>query len=326
MDEVKTDAEKPEVELSIDLDGGENHQLIDEGTNLEDIDLKSIEKLMRNVKDMLSIVEQRWATTRDEFKLSMDSINKAMAYNSHHADRKPEDWPEDTPFDAFNGIDKMTEEEAEEIFGKEAPIIGVTHDITKSRIKETLDDFYTWTSCMQEYHNVTNTYNELQETREDAYIKELTEVYEKETDPVKKAEMKKSLDDYHHMKTLGFILEWADDDTIKRVKEMMSDPKKASYLINRGREKLKQLGISQSFLLEMAQYESRFMNHDKSLDNVLLGTFLNKIVYNSISNDKKLRAHAAAFVIGMDRMVRGNIKHELKDSIQNNLITFVAKF
>jgi hypothetical protein len=324
MDEVKND--KPEVEVSIDLDGGENHQMIDEDTELKDIDIKGIEKLMRNVKDMLSIVEQRWAATRDEFKLSMDNINKAMAYNSQHAEHKPEDWPEDTPFDVFNGIDKMTEEEAEEIFGKEAPIIGVTHDITKSRIKETLDDFYTWTSCMQEYHEVTNTYNELQEIKEDAYIQELTNIYENETDPEKKAEMKKSLDEYHRMKTLTFIHDWLDDETIKRVKEMMHDSKKATYLINRGRDKLKQLGISQNFLLEIAQYESRFMNQDKSLDNVILSTFMNKIVYNSLVNDAKLRSQAAAFVIGMDRMVRGNIKQELKDAINNNLITFVTKF
>lgn len=324
MDEMKND--KPEVDVAIDLDGGENHQMIDEDTELKDIDIKGIEKLMRNVKDMLSIVEQRWAATRDEFKLSMDNINKAMAYNSQHAEHKPEDWPEDTPFDAFNGIDKMTEEEAEEIFGKEAPIIGVTHDITKSRIKETLDDFYTWSSCMQEYHEVTNTYNELQELKEDAYIQELTNIYENETDPEKKAEMKKSLDEYHRMKTLGFIHDWLDDETIKRVKEMMHDSKKATYLINRGRDKLKQLGISQSFLLEIAQYESRFMNQDKSLDNVILSTFMNKIVYNSLVNDTKLRSQAAAFVIGMDRMVRGNIKQELKDAINNNLITFVAKF
>lgn len=324
MDEMKND--KPEVEVAIDLDGGENHQMIDEDTELKDIDIKGIEKLMRNVKDMLSIVEQRWAATRDEFKLSMDSINKAMAYNSQHAEHKPEDWPEDTPFDAFNGIDKMTEEEAEEIFGKEAPIIGVTHDITKSRIKETLDDFYTWSSCMQEYHEVTNTYNELQELKEDAYIQELTNIYENETDPEKKAEMKKSLDEYHRMKTLEFIHDWLDDETIQRVKEMMHDSKKATYLINRGRDKLKQLGISQSFLLEIAQYESRFMNQDKSLDNVILSTFMNKIVYNSLVNNAKLRSQAAAFVIGMDRMVRGNIKQELEDAINNNLITFVAKF
>lgn len=324
MDEMKND--KPEVDVAIDLDGGENHQMIDEDTELKDIDIKGIEKLMRNVKDMLSIVEQRWAATRDEFKLSMDSVNKAMAYNSQHAEHKPEDWPEDTPFDAFNGIDKMTEEEAEEIFGKEAPIIGVTHDITKSRIKETLDDFYTWSSCMQEYHEVTNTYNELQELKEDAYIQELTNIYENETDPEKKAEMKKSLDEYHRMKTLTFIHDWLDDETIQRVKEMMHDSKKATYLINRGRDKLKQLGISQSFILEIAQYESRFMNQDKSLDNVILSTFMNKIVYNSLVNDTKLRSQAAAFVIGMDRMVRGNIKQELKDAINNNLITFVAKF
>ena len=79
---------EPKVKMDIDLDGGENYSPIDESTDLKDINIKDIEKLMRNVKDMLSIVEQRWAATRDEFKLSMDSINKAMAYNSQHATRR----------------------------------------------------------------------------------------------------------------------------------------------------------------------------------------------------------------------------------------------
>lgn len=294
--------------------------------NVDKMDLKTVAQLLKQVKDLVGIVEQQWGNTKEEFKLTMDHMKQLAVFNKEHMTEKPDDLGEGEEFDYYNGIDHITEEKVVEIFGEESPIVAPIHDITKDRLKSALEEFFMWNQTLREYRDINKNYNDLLEMKEVEEIKKLEEICEKEEDPEKKEKMKKSLDRYYSMKDLSFIVSLVDDDKIERIKKLMTDEKKMEYLINRGRDKLTQLHVSQNFILEISQFEKRFLEEKyHANNNVLLVFFLNMIVYSSLS-DPHVRGNAVSFIMGIDRFIKNEYDEEKKEKILQSILALEDKF
>ena len=116
------------------------------------------------------------------------------------------------------------------------------------------------------------------------------------------------------------------EEHMDRVQKVMKNGEKMEYLINRGRDKLKQLHISQNFILELSQFEKRFLEEKyHKNNNVLLTFFLNLIVYASLS-DKKTRSHSVSFIMILDRFIKNELDEEKREKVLKNILQFEDKF
>ena len=294
--------------------------------NVEKMDIKTVGHLLKQIKDLVGIVEQQWGNTKEEFKLTMDHMKQLAVFNKEHMTEKPKDLPEGEEFDYYNGLDHISEEKVLEIFGEESPIIAPIHDITKDRLKSALEEFFMWNQTLREYREISKNYNDLLELKESEEIKKLEEVYEKETDEEKRKVMRESLDKYYGLKDLSFLPKMLKEEDVDRIQKLMKNQDKMEYLINRGRDKLKQLHISQNFILELSQFEKRFLEEKyHKNNNVLLVFFLNLIVYSSLS-DNETRSRSVSFIMGMDRFIKNELDEEKREKILKNILLFEDQF
>lgn len=294
--------------------------------NVEKMDIKTVGHLLKQIKDLVGIVEQQWGNTKEEFKLTMDHMKQLAVFNKEHMTEKPKDLPDGEEFDYYNGLDHISEEKVLEIFGEESPIIAPIHNITKDRLKSALEEFFMWNQTLREYREISKNYNDLLELKESEEIKKLEEVYEKEIDEEKRKVMRESLDKYYGLKDLSFLPKMLKEEDVDRIQKLMKNQDKMEYLINRGRDKLKQLHISQNFILELSQFEKRFLEEKyHKNNNVLLVFFLNLIVYSSLS-DNETRSRSVSFIMGMDRFIKNELDEEKREKILKNILLFEDQF
>jgi hypothetical protein len=291
---------------------------------------KNIIALLKQVKDMVGILESMWRASESEFELKDSHMKELMAFNSNHlvpltegaTDEERENW------DPSNGLDALTEEDVVRIFGEEHKIIGVEHDVTLSRIKDCFRDFYGWLKALREYGDIQDSYMTIMEEKEEMALQTLREAMEKEEDPEKKEMMQKSIDLYINRKTLGFLRDSIDEKTMERILNNYKNEHKVSYWIQRTRDKLKQMKISQKFILEISHFETRFLEEKyHKCDNMLLMYFMSMIVYMDINNkDNPDRNKVACMVFALDRVIRNKMSEEQKKIVIDNIIALEDQF
>ena len=286
--------------------------------------------LVRQLKDMVGILESAWHATEAEFKLTDTHMKELMAFNTNHLDKPADDISDEEreKWDPTNGIDKLTEEDVVRIFGEEHPIIGVTHDVTMDRVKDAFNDFYAWLKALREYHRIHDSYMTILEEKEQVALEQLTETMNRETDPVKKEQMQKAIDQYNKNKTLGFMKDALNEKLIDRIVKNFKNDQKISYWIQRTRDKLKQMHISQKFILEISHFETRFLEEKyHKCDNILLMYFMSLIVYAPVHDKKNVeRNKAACMVYVLDRFIRNKLDEENKKVILDNVIALEDQF
>lgn len=286
--------------------------------------------LVRQLKDMVGILESAWHATEAEFKLTDTHMKELMAFNTNHLDKPADDISDEEreKWDPTNGIDKLTEEDVVRIFGEEHPIIGVTHDVTMDRVKDAFNDFYAWLKALREYHRIHDSYMTILEEKEQLALEQLTETMNRETDPVKKEQMQKAIDQYNKNKTLGFMKDALNEKLIDRIVKNFKNDQKISYWIQRTRDKLKQMHISQKFILEISHFETRFLEEKyHKCDNILLMYFMSLIVYAPVHDKKNVeRNKAACMVYVLDRFIRNKLDEENKKVILDNVIALEDQF
>lgn len=286
--------------------------------------------LVRQLKDMVGILESAWHATEAEFKLTDTHMKELMAFNTNHLDKPAEDISDEEreKWDPTNGIDKLTEEDVVRIFGEEHPIIGVTHDVTMDRVKDAFNDFYAWLKALREYGDIQDSYMTILEEKEQLALEQLTETMNRETDPVKKEQMQKAIDQYNKNKTLGFMKDALNEKLIDRIVKNFKNDHKISYWIQRTRDKLKQMHISQKFILEISHFETRFLEEKyHKCDNILLMYFMSLIVYAPVHDKKNVeRNKAACMVYVLDRFIRNKLDEENKKVILDNVIALEDQF
>lgn len=300
--------------------------LFEEGQEgvLTEQNMQRINELLKNSSNYLKMMEDNWRVSEKTYHLKDEHMKRLHAFNMAHRKEKPEDTPEDE-WDYMNGLTELTDEEIIDIFGEDNPIIGPFHDITIDRIKDVADDFFNWINALKEYNGLQSSYMELIEINEEREIEKLKVYMEKEEDPNKKATMKKSIDEYYSNKYMDFLHEELSPTDRTFLINTFGDNQKCAYLINRCRDKMAKLKINSKFILEISQFEKRFLPekyHDCS--NMLLLYFMKYVTYSNV-NDKNdaSRFRVYAMVTCLDNVIRDIFNDEQKQRVLGNIMTFL---
>lgn len=318
--------------------GETNEEVSEESTEKEmdpideqPIDKKSYEGMIRQIGEMIKIMEQAWLSTKNEFKLGDSHMKLLYQFNESHRTEMPDNLtPEEQEnWDHFNGLDQMTEDDVLEIFKEDHPIIGVTHEQTMDRIKDSVNEFFAYLSALKEYRQVNDAYLMLVEEEEEKNITQLKAAFEAETDPEKKAMMEESLRLYNERKYISFVCDITDDD-VDRLASAFCDEEKITYWLNRGQDKLKQLKVSSKFILEISQFEKRFMDEKyHKYSNMILLYALNLMVYGDCTNKSKSnhdRNRIICLIMALDKIVQARATSEFRAAVLENLGIFLDKF
>lgn len=289
-----------------------------------------IRKMIQTTREMVQIMENNWSTTKMEFHLTDNQMKDLFQYNEQHKTPIPDYATEEEreKWDHLNGLNGITEEDAIKIFGEDSPVIGVTHDITKDRIKDFAEDYLNWLIALREYKNVYQSYIKLMELQEENDINALKTRAESETDPENKQKMLNAIELYYNRKYLKFLAEPLPEEDINRIVHAFNTEKTISYWLKRSQDKLKQLKMSTKFILEISQFEKRFLPekyHKQS--NILLLYFMMTIIYCSCSDPKDPgRNKSVAMIMTLDQFVQNILDAEKKDMVLNNIIAFEDQF
>lgn len=312
-------------------DTAEREELIENPEKpLDQFSDAQIRRMIQTTKEMVEIMENNWNTTKQKFHLTDSQMKELFQYNDQHKTQIPEyaTDEEKEKWDHLNGLNNITEEDAIKIFGENSPVIGVTHDITKDRIRDFAEDYLNWMIALREYKNIHQSYIKLMELQEENDINDLRTRAEAETDPETKQKMLDAIDLYYNRKYLKFLAEPLSDEDRNRVVHAFHTEKTISYWVKRSQDKLAQLKMSNKFILEISQFEKRFLPekyHKQS--NVLLLYFMMTIIYCRCGDRKDPgRNKAIAMIMTLDQFVQNVLSLDKKEMVLNNIIAFEDQF
>lgn len=312
-----------------DGDTSANEETVSDETNSEvrpEITIDQVKQMMKTAETMLKTMEDIWLSDAKEFHLTREHISELHAWNMNHRTPLPEDATdkERDEYDPVNGIESITEEEVNRIFGENHPIIGVEHTVTVDRINSVFHDWFAFVSAQRQYKNIHDAYMELLEADEEAQMNELKKAIDAEEDEEKKNKLQASYDMYYNRKYIDFMAEKMDDGTINRIINVLKDSAKAEYLIKRCKVRLKQLNISTNVILELSQFEKRFMEEKyHKCSQCVLVYFMQTLVYSN-PHDKKddARTKAVCMIFALDGIIKGTWKDERAERVMNNVRAF----
>lgn len=314
-----------ESPVSGDIESTEAPKAIeDPGNPLTEVSIEQISQLLKQVGEMVKIMETHWTTSKNEFKLTDTHMKQLYQYNEEHRTEMPEGLSEEEQenWDRFNGLDNIPEEKVLEIFGEGHPIIGIQNTQSIDRIKDCVNDFFSWLSALKEYRQIHDAYLELVELEEKKNIDALQVIADQEQDPEKKAKMMESINLYYYRKHLTFLTEPMSDQDKDRIIKAFSDAKKIEYWLKRTQDKLKQLKISTKFILELSQFEKRYLPEKyHKCSNILLLYFMQTAVYSDIGNkDDVGRNKTVCMVFALDGIIRKTWPKELAEKVMENIM------
>ena len=315
------DVEYTEVEDNIE---SANVAIEDEENPINETSIKQIGQLLKQVEEMVRIMENNWTISKNTFKLTDTHMKQLYQYNEENRTEMPDDLSEEEQqnWDRFNGLNDIPEEKVIEIFGEEHPIIGVAHTQTIDRIKDAVNDFFAWMSSMKEYRQIHDAYLQLIELEEQKNIEQLKTIAEQEEDPEKKAKMEESIALYYNRKHLEFLAEDMDEKDRDRLVNAFTDEGKIEYWIKRTRDKLKQIKVSDKFILEISQFEKRYLPEKyHKCSNILLLYFMQTIVYADMHDVNSVgRNKAVCMVLALDGIIRKTWPQELVENVLANIM------
>lgn len=310
-----------------------NNLLIDDPDNpLNAANEYQIKNMLSNLGDTIRSVGSLWESTKTELKITQDHINELKAFNTNHVKPMPENLTDEEKeeWNPFNGLDELTDDDISRIFGEEHPLSGhfTPLSLAIDRCNEVMNTLNTYINLLAEYRNIHEAYMSLIENEEARNIEILKETMEKETDPDKKAAMQKSLDSYYNHKTLGFLAEPLSDKEIERFVNSYCNEKTIEYWIKRTRDKLKRLKLNDRAILEISQFEKRFLPEKYwKVNNMLLLYFLNLVTYCDPDNKKDdKRIKVIDMIIVLDKIIRNTCTEEYKNGILENIMKFDDQF
>lgn len=304
--------------------------------SIEDLDkaeevLRSSRMLINTVSDMARNLMHIWETTQKEFNLTEDQMKAAYQFNIEHRENMPEGLTEEErqEWDIYNGLNKLTEEDAVKIFGKNSPIISpIAHNVTLDRIKDALKDMINWLSAARELNDIERSYSSLLDEKDTLMIKSLEDQLTKEEDPEKRATMKQSLNQYIESKYLDFLKEPLPEDDIKRIANAINSPDKINYYLTRSRENLKTLGLSEQIILMLTGFEKRLLPEKYyRLNNLLLLYYVYTATFCKPNDSKNVRSkRVVSLTIALDQFVHKAGTKETLDRLMENIMAFEDQF
>lgn len=307
----------------------ENPLGIDEDMPLTDENIQSMATLLKQLRRNVDIMQDVWMQTKKDFSLTNEHMYKLHQYNEQHKVPAPVQEDGETPddYDEFNGLDEIPEEEIENIFGEGHPIFGVHIDQTRDRVKTAASDFFNCLNFTKEYNETERMYHVLLEMKEAQEIEKLKMIAEAQEDPEKKAPLLKSIDDYYRDKFLGYLKDPIGDFEKKKLIDAFGDAKTIDYWLRRTRDKLTQINMNQQFILEISQFEDRFLpERYHKLSNMTLLYFMQKIIYSNISDPKAHdRSIIHAFIMAMDGVIRKTFSADNVQLVLDNIMALLEQ-
>lgn len=300
-----------------------NEEGLSEDEILNDANMKQLGETLKYLEGTIKTMESLWLASASELSLKDEHMRQISMYNDKYKEPAPENMTDEerSKWDFLNGINKMTEEDVATIFEEGHPIYGVDHSQTIDRIKGAAEDFFNWLTSIREYRNIHDGYLKLLEMQEENNMNKLREAANAEEDPERKQFMLDQIDLYYKRKYLGFLADEIDEFTKKKILAVLTDEKKAEYYINRCREKLNQLKISNKIILEISQFEKRFLEEKyHKCSQVLLTYFMSTCVFNDMTNkEDEGRIKTICMVMALDSIVRNTINEDKKNLILDNI-------
>lgn len=324
---VATEKDVKDFEKRMDDISKENEEILNDENPLNELSINEMNKLMKQMREMILMMEETWKVSKSDFKLTDNHMKELYQYNEQHCKQMPDNLTDEEKenWDHFNGLDNISEDEVIEIFGEGHPIIGVMHSQTKDRIKTVTEDYFNWLAALREYNLTNVAYMQLVETEESKEMEKLKIIMENETDPEKKESMKNSLDKYYSNKYLDFLAEELSEKDIDMLVKTYGDKKKIEYWLIRTREKLVQMKINSKIILEISQFEKRFLPEKyHPVSNMILLRFMQFTTYAKAAdkNDED-RIKSLSMVIALDNIIRNIFDEESRNRVLNNLMKFL---
>lgn len=327
VEEIKTENVSEEVkEETVE----EQKDAIEDNENpLNKESLKNLTSMMRQAAEAVKMMRSVWESDMNEYDVSEDHIKELYQFNIQHRTLK-EDFiaTKEEEYDEFNGLNEIQMEEVVRIFGEGHKIIGVDISQTIDRIKTVSGDFFAWVTMMRDYQQINDSYMMLLDLEEEKRIMELQKIANEESDPEQKEKMQNSLNIYYRNKYLDFLTDEISERNFKSIIDAFSNERKVEYWIKRTRDKLKQLKLSDKFILEISQFEKRFLEEKyHKASNILLLYFMNKIIYTDLYDKSNIvKAECVSMVLMLDKLVRNKVNEQDKERILNNIKTLLDKF
>jgi hypothetical protein len=328
VEEIKTENVSEEVkEETVE----EQKDAIEDSENpLNKESLKNLTSMMRQAAEAVKMMRSVWESDMNEYDVSEDHIKELYQFNVQHRTLK-EDFvatEEGEEYDEFNGLNEIQMEEVVRIFGEGHKIIGVDISQTIDRIKTVSGDFFAWVTMMRDYQQINDAYMMLLDLEEEKRIMELQKIANEESDQEQKEKMQNSLNIYYRNKYLDFLTDEISERNFKSIIDAFSNERKVEYWIKRTRDKLKQLKLSDKFILEISQFEKRFLEEKyHKASNILLLYFMNKIIYTDLYDKSNIvKAECVSMVLMLDKLVRNKVNEQDKERMLNNIKTLLDKF
>lgn len=301
--------------------------VLHEDDNITPEMVQNFRTLVSQAYDLVDMMKDKWDETKDKYKLTTDVIDKAYAYARNHATPMPENLSDEEKekWDSLNGLDNITEAEVIEIFGADHPIIDHdSYDVTKAQVKDCIEDFHNFIYALKEYKDITNALSELVDEQHTADMEVLRKRMESETDPVVKEDLKRALDEYDSLRTLGFLKEPLTDNEKKVLLNNYTDEKKITYYFNRAKGKLTSIGSAPTLLIGILNLEKRFLDSKYwVLDNIFWLYFTQSISTADLSDVKSDRTRRVQFMVAMmDQFIRRKLPDDVWNTIRDNIASF----
>lgn len=294
-----------------------------------EIDINKMNMIMSNLRDTLILMEDSWKDTKREFKITDDHMRLLYQYNEQNREQMPEGLSEEEQdkFDHFNGLNEIPMDEVIKIFGEEHPIIGVDDQQTRDRIKDSVEEFFNYLAAMREYKQVYIAYQQALELAREEEMKKLAEIMEQTEDPEAKAKMKEALDTYYNNKYLGFLSQMTEKEK-NRIIDAYGDKKTIEYWLKRTRDKMYTAKINQKFILQISQFEKRFLPEKyHCISNLLLLRFMQITAYANMASEKdENRTLSLCMVDAMDGYMNNILDEEGKAKVIENIMKFLDMF
>lgn len=307
--------------------GGEENQ--DNDNPLNKYTLQQLGALLKQLRTIVEMMEDTWKSDVATFGVTHEHMAELYKWNQEHLIPAPETPAVDEngneiKWDPTNGISSITEEKVLEIFGEGHKIIGVEHTVTIDRLKDIFEDFYNWTHALADYRDANNAYIQLIDEKEALEIETLQKIMSETEDEEKKAKIQRALDEYWNRIYLEFLADPLPEDMVNRMIGRLNDQRKMTYILERTTAKLHQMHLSTQFIPEIVKFESTMMDPKYAeCDGSLLMYFADVISHADASNKHDDRRNRAIYmVVVLDRMIRNQMKPDVKERVMANIIKF----
>lgn len=297
----------------------------DDGSE-EEIDIKTLGSMVSTVKDTVEMMARVWLETAKTFQIT-DKINRRIAeFNSEHKTPVPPELTEEERenWDYLNGLDKLTMEDALQIFGEGHPCIKETIEETIGTVKDVFGSFFTYAVQRREYENIRSAFLMYVDDEEVKQIKSFEEQLKTTENPELKSVLSEKINSYYRMKHLTFLSEPLGEVHINRIKTGLVDPKKAEYWLERCQEKLKQLKVNPDFVLMLYHFEEKNLEEKYwKLNNCLLIHFMSLAIYADMhdTRDERMNMVKCMFV-AINSIWTGMLKDSDRQEVMKNIKAF----